>query len=540
MLNNLIIFFFTTIFFQASILGYSLILFRKIHFSRSILINNYIKYIYSIIIISFVGFFLYIFSIKDFIFIEIFWIIGFLFFLINIKRNFKNNIIEFFFIFILFSGLVISKTHDDFIAYHLRYIYHITENSLILGSGNIEVNYTYTPFFSYFQKMFVNNYFSYNLLHIPIFLVFSNFISFLFRVYKENKFYSKFILIFLIFFITKYSRIADFGYNSLSTFFIISLLLIFLIEKKEKKYSDIIIYITIFSYCVYIKVTSLFFLPVILIIIFQNNNKFYLNYNTYLKILIFLLLLFCLILDSILKSGCIFYFLNFTCLNQEIVPWVINNEILNNFALHAELWAKGFYHQKVISNKLEYLQNFNWIRNWINIHFFYKVIEYLVTIIFIIFFVISLTANFTKSNLIRLKNFISFEVIACLVSIYLWFIFLPQLRFGEGLIIAIFLVFLNKSYEMIYLNKNSKNTFVIFIIISITIYNFKNFYRIYLEFSRNDEVYKFTNFPYPARINQDIKEWRIVNNKFIETQIIKKKILIILNNYLKFIVKIIS
>ena len=189
MLNNLLILFIITIFFQASILGYALILFRKINFSESILINNYIKYIYSIIIISFIGFFLYIFSIKGFIFIETFWIIGFLFFLINLKKNLKNNIIEFFFIFILFSGLIISKTHDDFIAYHLRYIYHITENNLILGSGNIEVNYIYTPFFSYFQKMFVNNYFSYNLLHVPIFLIYSNFISFLFRVYKEKKFH---------------------------------------------------------------------------------------------------------------------------------------------------------------------------------------------------------------------------------------------------------------------------------------------------------------------------------------------------------------
>lgn len=523
MLNNLLILFIITIFFQASILGYALILFRKINFSESILINNYIKYIYSIIIISFIGFFLYIFSIKGFIFIETFWIIGFLFFLINLKKNLKNNIIEFFFIFILFSGLIISKTHDDFIAYHLRYIYHITENNLILGSGNIEVNYIYTPFFSYFQKMFVNNYFSYNLLHVPIFLIYSNFISFLFRVYKEKKFHSKFILIFFIFFITQYSRLSDFGYDSLSTFVMISLLLIFLIERKEKKYSNIITYITIFTYCVYIKVTSLFFLPLILIILFENKNKFNLNYNIYLILLIFLLLLFSLIFDSILKSGCIFYFLNFTCLNEEIAPWVINKQVIDNFALHAELWAKGFYHQKAISNKLEYLQNFNWLRNWVSIHFFYKVIEYLIIIVFIIFFVISLTTNFTKSNLVRLKNFLTFDVIACLVSIYLWFIFLPQLRFGEGLIVAIFLVYLNKSYEKIYNKKNAKNVFMIFILLSIVIFNFKNFYRIYLEFSRNDEVYKFTNFPYPAKINQDIQEWRIVNNKFIETQIKKLK-----------------
>ena len=149
----------------------------------------------------------------------------------------------------------------------------------------------------------------------------------------------------------------------------------------------------------------------------------------------------------------------------------------------------------------------------------------------------SLTTNFTKSNLVKLKSFISFDVFVCLVSIYLWFITLPQLRFGEGLIIAIFLIILNKLYEKIYNNKNSKNVFMIFIIISIIIFNFKNFYRIYLEFSRNDEVYKFTNFPYPARITQDIKDWRIINNKFIVTQIEKSKNLNIFNSYFILIVQ---
>lgn len=289
---NLLIFFFVTIFFQASLLGHSIIFFKKIKFSEDNFINNQIKYIYSIIIISLISFLLYIFSIKSFIIIEIFWLIGFLFFLINFKKVFHKNKIEFFFIIILFSGLIISKTHDDFIAYHLRYIYHITENNLILGSGNIEVNYIYTPFFSYFQKMFVNNYFSYNLLHVPIFLIYSNFISFLFRIYKEKKFYSKFILIFFSFFLIKYSRIADFGYDSLCTFILISLLLIFLIQKKEGKYLDLIVYLTIFIYCVSIKVTSLFFFPLLLLIFFKNKNNFYFNRNFYFNSLIFFWLFF--------------------------------------------------------------------------------------------------------------------------------------------------------------------------------------------------------------------------------------------------------
>lgn len=519
MIYNLFIFFLITIFFQSSILGYLSTLLKKINFSENILVNNYIKYIYLIIIISLIGFFLYVFSIKQIFIIEIFWILGFILFLKNFKCNIKNYKIDFFFIFILFSGLVISKTHDDFIPYHLRYIYHITENDLTLGAGNIEVNYIYTPFFSYYQKMFVNSYFSYNLLHVPVFLLYSNFISFLFKVYKEKKFFSKFILIFFIFFIIKYSRLAEFGYDSLSTFIMISLILIFLIEDNEKKYSNIIIYLTIFTYSVYIKVTSLFFLPLILVIIFQNKNKFNFNYNVTLCYLFFLLLLSSIILDSILKSGCLFYFLNFSCLKQEIIPWSVDKKIIDNFAQHAELWAKGFYHQKIIFNKIEYLQNFKWVKNWINIHFFYKVIEFFIILIAIIILVIGLTAKVNKSKFLNLKNFLCLNTFACVISIYLWFTNMPQLRFGEGLIIAAFLIIISKLYKKININLYAKNIFLTLIIISIFIFNFKNLKRIHFEFSRNDVVYKFSNFPFPARIDQDIKDWRVINNKFKETSL---------------------
>jgi len=519
MLNDLLIFFFITIFFQASLLGHSIIFFNKVKFSDDVLINNHIKYIYSIIIISLLGFLLYIFSIKNFIPVEIFWLSGFLFFLFNFKKIFKNSKIEFIFIFILFSGLIISKTHDDFIAYHLRYIYHITQNNLILGSGNIEVNYIYTPFFSYFQKMFVNNYFSYNILHIPVFIIYSNFISFLFRIYKEKKFYSKYILIFFIFFLIKYSRLADFGYDSLCTFILISLLLIFLIQRREGGYTETIVYLTIFIYCVSIKVTSIFFLPLILLIFFKNKNNFCFSSNFYLNSIIFFLLSFFLILDNFIKSGCFLYFLNFTCLNQKTALWAVSNEVINNFSQHAELWAKGFYHQKIITNKIKYLENFNWVNNWINIHFFYKVTEYLIAIVFIIFLIFSSTTNFAKSSFVKFTNFISYDVLACLIAIFLWFFTLPQLRFGEPILIASFLIILDRLYEKIYSNKNAKNIFVILIIISIVIFNFKNFKRIYSELNRNDEVYKFSNFPYPAKITGDIIDWKIINNKFIETQL---------------------
>jgi hypothetical protein len=110
-------------------------------------------------------------------------------------------------------------------------------------------------------------------------------------------------------------------------------------------------------------------------------------------------------------------------------------------------------------------------------------------------------------------------VLACLIAIFLWFFTLPQLRFGEPILIASFLIILDRLYEKIYSNKNAKNIFVILIIISIVIFNFKNFKRIYSELNRNDEVYKFSNFPYPAKITRDIIDWKIINNKFIETQL---------------------
>jgi hypothetical protein len=53
---------------------------------------------------------------------------------------------------------------------------------------------------------------------------------------------------------------------------------------------------------------------------------------------------------------------------------------------NVELWAKG-YHRRIIGLELtpeNYSSNFNWVKNWILIHFFYKINEFLIILLLLL------------------------------------------------------------------------------------------------------------------------------------------------------------
>ena len=53
----------------------------------------------------------------------------------NSLKSYLNFILIIFGILIL--GLLISKSHDDFSYYHFPYTYYLTQESLIIGVGNL-------------------------------------------------------------------------------------------------------------------------------------------------------------------------------------------------------------------------------------------------------------------------------------------------------------------------------------------------------------------------------------------------------------------
>ena len=84
------------------------------------------------------------------------------------------------------------------------------------------------------------------------------------------------------------------------------------------------------------------------------------------------------------------------------------------------------------------MSRLSWFPNWYKIHFHYKVIEFLgiLTFIFFIIFLFSLSKNdiFGKE-----KKISKYFIFSCLISILIWFLIIPQLRFGSGLILSLYI-----------------------------------------------------------------------------------------------------
>ena len=155
-----------------------------------------------------------------------------------------------------------------------------------------------------------------------------------------------------------FNNLKSFGYDFISHIILLHLILYFLISFNRK--INVYFLLILFFYAVLIKATSLFYIFIFLGIFiflyirrtkihFENNEK---KFNITLISLI--IIFFC---NSIINSGCITYFIDFTC-SKKFFNWAINLDQINNFSEHVELTAKGFYHQNAVdrmANPNDYL-----------------------------------------------------------------------------------------------------------------------------------------------------------------------------------------
>jgi hypothetical protein len=259
--------------------------------------------------------------------------------------------------------------------------------------------------------------------------------------------------------------------------------------------SEVIKSILYFVLTVLIKPISLLFLPLMSFIIYKKGFFFYKSISRSRCFLI-LLLITILLSSSFFKTGCIFYPLNNTCFSKENISWSEKNRI-KEYSEMVSLWAKGYWVQdkskynKIIDKKL-YNQNYNWIKFWIEKHFFYKVFEFLL----IIFGSIILIYVYSKKEKVNIDNVSNDEIIIFLLSfssIVFWLNTVPQFRFGfSSIIIFVFMIFNFIIKTNIFFNKKK---FFHILILGLIVLNVKNINRIKSEFERND-FYKFKNFPF--------------------------------------------
>ena len=224
---------------------------------------------------------------------------------------------------------------------------------------------------------------------------------------------------------------------------------------------------------------------------------------------------------SFFRAGCLFYPIHSTCFSSQKIIWS-QKKFINDYSKVVELWAKGFYHQKgtkydPMPDPQEFNKNFNWMKFWIEKHFFYKIFEFIIIVLvaylisYIYFTKEKSKKKFQKNNFILL--------IIGIVSLYLWINFLPQFRFGFSLIIIFIFLLLRciSETDIIY---DKRKVIKLFLICFIFL-NFKNINRINSEFKR-DDFYKFTNFPFfnEPKLVFKYDDYKI--EKLFHTQIINK------------------
>jgi hypothetical protein len=341
----------------------------------------------------------------------------------------------------LFVGLLISKTHDDFALYHFQYLKELGDNALKLGLANIDIRYGYSSLFSYIQGIFILPYYGLKFFHIPIYLIYTSLVNYLFFKSFEVKNNKKFLIIFLeIFLIIKFKRLSEFGYDYIVQFLLIYLFVEFYTlarKTKENIFANLVIYLSAIAF----KVISIFFLPIILFFLYKEKKYFIECLKNKLYFLFLFFILFIIIFDSFLKTGCLHYaFLN-TCLSSTTISWAVDISLLESNANMIMLWAKGFYHQGPdrVEDPVFYLQNFSWIFNWLHIHFYKKIFDYILIIFFIFIFL-----YFFKKEKKIYENEINI-IYFLLISLFFWLLVLPQFRFGISIIVLSTFFILNPS-----------------------------------------------------------------------------------------------
>ncbi len=479
-----IIYFLFLLFTLVSICGYGLLYQYN---EKKQLDTPYINIFKGLTILVPISFILNLITNNSFINLLLF-IFGIFLFLIRYKKKHILNI--FLLCLLFFSGLIISKTHEDFSVYHFQHINEISENYIILGLSNLDIRYTYSSIFSYLQSLYKFPILEFKTIFLPVYAVYISLIGYLlFNIKKKKKILIS--LFFLILLIVKFKRFSEFGYDYIGQFLLIFIFIEYIFDQKknDKRLFDLI---SLFLLTILIKITNIYFLPVILIYIFNFKKSFNLKYfyTASIPVLTFLIV-FCV--NSYIKTGCFNYLFKITCDTQNKISWSVNYNEIESIKANSKSWARGYFHQNT-KDKIEkeniYNKNFNWISNWTTSHFKLKILDFLLLLLIIYFLVKYFCTSKEKKFFSKKYVLLSGSLI---LSCLFWLYNFPQFRLGFASISIFSFLIIDYFYKSEV--KLKKKQFIYLLIISILYFNTSNIYRISGEFSR-DDIYKFKNFPF--------------------------------------------
>ncbi len=421
----------------------------------------------------------------------------------EIKKEFFTHSIVF---LILFLFISVAKNHDDFPYYHFPYAYLLTEFAHPIGIGQFNNGFRSPSSIFFLSSMFYLPKISFYLLHtLPAFILgFSNIIL-LRKIFDKKTFDNLKIINFLslfcfIFINIFFYRLAEHGTDR-SGMILIMLSIIYLIiltsnivDIDNKDLSNLKIFSILICFIISLKPYYLINLPFFLILLFYEQSR-----KNLLRLLfspVFFYCLFFLIFTTFytfINSSCLVFPLTFTCF--ENVSWSVGKSHINDVKIWFELWSKGGASPNyVVDNKINYIEGFNWLSNWINIYFFNKVSDFLLGLVFL-----SLVIYFTyRSKLIENKTYdnkINIIYLFLVIIFIEWFYKHPSLRYGGYHIIAL-LFFIPISLRLNNFSIDYKDFYkrtTIIILITLSIFIARNLDRL----NNESKLYKYNVFVDP-------------------------------------------
>ncbi len=451
----------------------------------------------------------------------------FIFYFKQFKTNKKNFKILIFLILLSFIFILVGKNHDDFHYYHFPYIIALTEYPHPIGFGNLNHGFKTHSSIFLLSSLFSLPAANYSLFHLtPAYiLLFTNFIllKLIFnKVIRQNYIFITFLsLSSLVFINIFFYRLGEHGTDRSAMVLIILLLVnyIYFINKKTEIIDNnyIKIFIIIFTIIISLKafyvIYVILFFPLI-IYVHQKTKSISLFFN---KNLAYCLLLFgFVILTNFFNTGCLLFPEKKTCFFN--ISWSIPLNTVEYLNIHYENWSKagsGMGYALADSEKLNYISNFNWVKNWIDKYFFNKVSDFLYALVFMATIFIGSFKSFKSQEKFKRNYKLLFLLLVFIFCI--WFSIHPLLRYG-GYHLFFLIIFIPLSLFLEKFSKNIKNLdrkILVIIMITVVVFMGRNVSRLYKEYKINS-YNPFININYPTnensfRIQKRIK--KLINEK---------------------------
>ena len=527
---NITIFTFSFFLIAISVIGYGL-LFKSLQNSLKKINFGYagIHGLFILIIYSYLSSFFIAHSINHNTIIIIF---GLLSFIIKIKKIYKFNKQGLFLLFLIFLILYISaltyKANEDFPYYHFNYTMLLTEKPSMLGIGAFNHGFRTPSSLFYINSLFFLPFIKFYSFHMAaiLFMGFANLILIqkLINFIKQNQcnFITYLSLLSFIFINIVFFRIAEHGTDRSAQILILivvieilTLINFFDISKYKNRFQKILVLTgIIISLKAFYILYGIFIIYLVFFLCTKINFIKIIKENSAYVFLLTLLII--LVLTVNLKnSACFLYPLKFTCITS--LPWSFTDQELQSMSIHYENWAKagagpGF---KVASPEI-YIQNFNWVTNWLKVYFVEKGINTLAgilsiaAVVFLVFY--SKKKKAFKQRTYKIVLFIT-------ILLFLeWFWKHPDLRYGGFCLWALLIFIPTSIFLEQYFQQKTRTKIVVLLLVTILIFEGRNIKRISSEMKQYNYKPIIHTFYY---VNKDGKENYFSSNRQIEELIVE-------------------